>query len=425
MKKIVAITLIVCLFTAASLIADPGIPDTVRVDSVSAMAGETVVLPVYFYNDEELSGVEIVFAYNDNNLSLDTFTLEGSRLESFENLTAILYDSNGVMDLLMFSLDTNINSGNGLLCNLHFTVKEAALPGNYLIDTTTRIVQSNPPTFTKTTFADTLAVGIYPQFVAGHINVVESPPVPDSVWVQHVTGSPGQLVNVEVYGYNSLLLDTLNLAFEYSSDDITYANTIFDGTRSSGAASNVVLVNTDIRQVLITINFSQAMPLDSGSGILAIMQFDIEADAAYGDVVIDSTRYLGAQSLEFSPLVGNSYTPYFTPGVVTISENTSVDDDARVALPTAYSLKQNYPNPFNPATEISFDLPRAGNVQLNVYNILGRKVNTLIDDYLTAGRHSVTFNGTADDGNPLASGIYLYRLITEEFVDSKKMTLMK
>jgi hypothetical protein len=155
------------------------------------------------------------------------------------------------------------------------------------------------------------------------------------------------------------------------------------------------------------------------------MQFDIKSDAAYGDVVIDSTRYLGAQSLEFSPVVGSSFTPYFTPGMVTISENTSVDDDDRTVLPVVYSLKQNYPNPFNPATEISFDLPRAGSVQLHVYNILGRKVSTLIDDYLTAGRHSVTFNGTADDGSSLASGIYLYRLITEEFVDSKKMTLMK
>jgi hypothetical protein len=425
MKKILITTLIFCVGTAASLIADPGIPDTVRIDSVSAMAGESVVLPVYFYNDEPLSAVEIVFAYDDNNLTLDTFMLDGSRLEDFEDLIIAFYKSDGVMDLFIFDQYMNIDSGNGLLCNLHFTVNETAVPSNYLIDTTTRIVSINPPTSTKTTFADTLAIGIYPQFVAGHINVVESPPVPDSVWVQHVTGSPGQLVNVEVYGYNSLSLDTLNLALEYSSDDIVYANTIFDGTRSSGAASNVVLVNTDIRQVLITINFNQATPLDSGSGILAIMQFDIKPDAAYGDVVIDSTRYLGAQSLEFSPLVGTSYTPYFTPGMVTISENTSVDDDNRVALPMEYSLKQNYPNPFNPMTEISFDLPRAGNVQLNVYNILGRKVTTLINDYLAAGRHSVTFNGTNDDGSSLASGIYLYRLITEEFVDSKKMTLMK
>jgi N-acetylneuraminic acid mutarotase len=88
--------------------------------------------------------------------------------------------------------------------------------------------------------------------------------------------------------------------------------------------------------------------------------------------------------------------------------------------PSSYSLSQNYPNPFNPSTKISFSLPKAGSVKLVVYDILGKEVTTLVNDYRTAGTHSVEFNASN-----LASGVYLYRIEAGDFRDVKRMILIK
>ena len=93
-------------------------------------------------------------------------------------------------------------------------------------------------------------------------------------------------------------------------------------------------------------------------------------------------------------------------------------------LPTGYALEQNSPNPFNPATRISFDLPKGGQVNLAIYNILGEKVEELVDGYLPAGRHSFTWQ-PGNDGARLASGVYMYELNTDEASLSRKMLLLK
>ena len=87
---------------------------------------------------------------------------------------------------------------------------------------------------------------------------------------------------------------------------------------------------------------------------------------------------------------------------------------------TAYKLFQNYPNPFNPTTTIVYTITRSGFVDLTVFDILGRKVATLINENQTAGNYSVKF-----DGSGLSSGIYIYRLRSDDFISSKKLVLMK
>ncbi len=93
-------------------------------------------------------------------------------------------------------------------------------------------------------------------------------------------------------------------------------------------------------------------------------------------------------------------------------------------LPASYSLDQNFPNPFNPSTRISFNLPKSGAVRLTIYNILGEKIEELVDGYLPAGTHAFTWNPNSD-GTPLASGVYMYELVTEEASLSRKMLLLK
>lgn len=104
---------------------------------------------------------------------------------------------------------------------------------------------------------------------------------------------------------------------------------------------------------------------------------------------------------------------------------TPVVDDQDVALPREHVLKQNYPNPFNPVTRISFTLPKTTHATLSVHNSLGQRVAVLTDNMRSAGNHTVIWNGLNDDGKPVASGVYFYRLKTDEFVETRKMVLMK
>jgi len=89
-------------------------------------------------------------------------------------------------------------------------------------------------------------------------------------------------------------------------------------------------------------------------------------------------------------------------------------------LPTTYELAQNYPNPFNPSTTIKYQLPKDGIVTLKVYDILGSEVATLVNEQKTAGRYEVSFNASQ-----LASGVYIYRLQSGEYISSRKMMLLK
>ncbi len=90
-----------------------------------------------------------------------------------------------------------------------------------------------------------------------------------------------------------------------------------------------------------------------------------------------------------------------------------------------FALDQNFPNPFNPTTTIRFALPEPGLVTVEIYNIMGQKVKTLISDNMEAGYHQVVWDATNDYGSPVASGIYIYRMTSGAFTEVKKMTLLK
>jgi hypothetical protein len=94
-------------------------------------------------------------------------------------------------------------------------------------------------------------------------------------------------------------------------------------------------------------------------------------------------------------------------------------------IPESFSLIQNYPNPFNPETDISYALPSDCQVKLTIYNLLGQKVKTLVNEPQTAGYKSVHWNGKDEQGNLVASGIYFYKLNAGEYTTTKKMVMTK
>ncbi len=108
-----------------------------------------------------------------------------------------------------------------------------------------------------------------------------------------------------------------------------------------------------------------------------------------------------------------------TPGKKN-STITSVQRNKKSEIPSEYTLQQNYPNPFNPTTKIVYQLPKEGYVSLKVYNILGKEIASLVNEKKTTGTYQVIF-----DGSNLSSGIYFYRLQSENFVETRKLILLK
>jgi len=105
--------------------------------------------------------------------------------------------------------------------------------------------------------------------------------------------------------------------------------------------------------------------------------------------------------------------------------SSPVDYEYNPTLPLNFTLSQNYPNPFNPETTIEFALPNRSQVELAIYNVLGQQVKKLINKSLSAGTYTISWDGRDDSGIPVASGIYFYKLITNDIHLSKKMVLLK
>jgi hypothetical protein len=141
-------------------------------------------------------------------------------------------------------------------------------------------------------------------------------------------------------------------------------------------------------------------------------------------LVVDCEGYNGAQQ----PLT-IGVADYYASWDFALDVTTAVT--APPALPAAYALAQNFPNPFNPSTRIRFSLPTVSTVSLNVYNLLGQDVTTLISGVLPAGEQTAVWNGKDASGRSVASGIYFYRLVASavngsgDFTAMRKMILLK
>lgn len=113
------------------------------------------------------------------------------------------------------------------------------------------------------------------------------------------------------------------------------------------------------------------------------------------------------------------------PGIYALDLVTSVEEDRDEQLPNIIELQQNYPNPFNPSTVIQFSLIQSQIVVLEIFDLLGSKVKTLIHSRMSSGMHSIVWDGTNEKGNEMTSGIYIYRLTAGTFIKSKKMILIQ
>jgi len=159
---------------------------------------------------------------------------------------------------------------------------------------------------------------------------------------------------------------------------------------------------------------------------------DVEVEHIARFVLMNYNQLQGSGGENEFPETGTTFLIEFPnpiqPRVDEFTFTSEILDTSKyfIPLPKEYLLYQNYPNPFNPTTTIRFDLVNHSNVKLYIYDILGQRVQTLLNHEVSEGKHSVEFSGRS-----FASGVYLYQLIVNEsgtgrvFIDTKKMILIK
>ncbi len=139
----------------------------------------------------------------------------------------------------------------------------------------------------------------------------------------------------------------------------------------------------------------------------------IDGGSAYDGMYLDNAS-MGSTTANTAD--GFWYIAYDSIKGTITSQPVSVEENA----PAAFSVAQNSPNPFNPTTTISFTLPVAGMVSIDVYNVAGQKVDTIVNEHMNIGSHSVVW-----DGSEFSAGVYFYTVKTGGFSKTIKMTLLK
>ena len=223
--------------------------------------------------------------------------------------------------------------------------------------------------------------------------------------------------NSGLYTFEAILTADGNIKYQYLSmvDDLI-SNTV-GIENSNGTIGLEVVYNGSYVQSNLAVRIQYPLfwltadPLDGYLYPGETIDITVTFDAAD----LDPGTYTGFLNIESNDSNNPAVAVECT---LNVNDVTGIDDFA--LLPASYELEQNYPNPFNPATMLKYALPEESRVKINIYDILGRKVTTLIDEKQQAGYYDIAWNASGR-----TSGIYFARLETEEFSKSIKMVLLK
>jgi hypothetical protein len=388
----------------------PAGPDTVFVASVAASAGTTVDVPIRIKNTIEAQAITLPFKYSGVGVKLLTgATLTSRSGPGVFTIFSELIDTvnqTALYGFVAFGLPMAVGDGDVLI--MHFQIAADAPPQVITIDTTFL-----PPS-NRLAITDPAATDVFPEFVAGSITVDGGGA--DAIRISDANGEAGSTVTVDVYAQNSAAIGRLLLPLNLSSLDLALAGATYTGTRGDGANANLSVV--DDQHFTLDLQWPAGLP--PGDGPVARLHIMLRSGAPAQTAYLDTA---GEYSYKRSGGSQEVVVPGFTRGSITVNVLTDVDDDP--LLPQSFALDQNYPNPFNPSTSLAYALSEAGMTRLEIFNLLGQRVITLVDGYQPAGRYTVSWDGRDAFGRAAPSGVYLYRLISGSHVAQMKMTLTK
>jgi len=231
------------------------------------------------------------------------------------------------------------------------------------------------------------------QFLAmGDLSMEDQGAAPGSVVAIPINITGGN----NIYGFEAILefdpvvlaFDTLQLS-ESMEGYLMYVNPLDDG--------------------VIKVVASGSSP-DGKAGLFSTLYFNVSND------------FTDETSIQIHDLRWNEDEIMEDAAEMTLSFTLGIDEDL---IPEIFALHQNYPNPFNPITSLGYDLPEQAQVTLTIYNLMGREITQLVNTTQEAGFRSVQWNATDMHGKPVSAGVYLYQIRAGEFVQTRKMVLLK
>lgn len=262
----------------------------------------------------------------------------------------------------------------------------------------------------------------YPPSYTGKI-IVES---------KHV--QPGQAFAVKVsIANNNAAISSLVIPLKFNSAFLTCTYIDFTGSIKVSGMTEYQTIESGKAKISLIPDAAAPLPaMTKDSGLIATLYFTLSPSAPEIVLEIDSLNRDSAfdyngQTLHMWEQVQLADTlgmviiiPEFVGGKIIIGNATGIDDDKGLIVPEKIDLLQNFPNPFNPITSISFALPNKAMVGLDIYNVLGQKIESLAGKEYPAGNHTVSW-----DASYSPSGVYFYRLTVGNETLTKKMILMK
>ncbi|MFH1686225.1 MAG: T9SS type A sorting domain-containing protein [bacterium] len=238
--------------------------------------------------------------------------------------------------------------------------------------------------------------------------------------VAQATTNAENLVTVPLNITNQEGLAGIDIALQFS-EGVTLNSVQFEGTRVEYFDLKVANIDNESRTVVIgllpQLTSQHKQDLAAGEGNIANLVFEID-DPSVSEVTVEAiTLEDPHHSLAFVYHNADNTIrveqPEFESVTVALASTSP-------AVPQEFYVAQNYPNPFNPSTTFEFALPVAGHVDLTVFNVLGQKVESVINENLNAGIHQVVW-----DASNVSSGVYFYRLTTGDNTETRKMMLLK
>jgi hypothetical protein len=243
-----------------------------------------------------------------------------------------------------------------------------------------------------------------------------------SVSIPDTTGAPGDTIEIPILVKDMFPSDTVrsaDISIGFNPAVIQAEEVvILSGTLAASWFSAVNILNDSLLNIALA-----GVDSISGSGTLVYLRFKVLSSALPGD----------SSLIHFKKMVFNEGAPPVSAkdGILKITP-TAVYENDNLNLPQNFSLGQNFPNPFNPTTSIPFKVKslefgvgRPTHTTLIVYNILGQRIRSLVDENLNSGTYQVTWDAKNDKGEKVPSGVYFYRLKSGDVSEVRKMVLLR
>jgi len=224
--------------------------------------------------------------------------------------------------------------------------------------------------------------------------------------------------NINDDSYDDLVISGYGIYFGKPDGEITLDVILYYGSFYCN------INDDDYSDIVARVNSENAIYIYYGNE-----DFDTEPDIILQDNINSSFGFVGCNLGDFNGdgkndiIINNGY-PFNTSTVYTLAGGQSVDDNYELPI-TNYEIISVYPNPFTHNTNISFSIKNSNNIQLDIYNIKGQRIKTLVSELMKVGNHEIEWDGRNDYGKPVANGIYFYKLSTDTKSITKKMILLR